>query len=564
VLDRLISGAGAWTDRADRVVRTLTSGRGPDVLGHRPGSIVIIILLIVVAIIFGLVAIEATDNPTPRELAPAEVATADDIGRRVYATIEGVIAESYVETYPDDDGDGVQDTDETGDAWFYFLVDDAGMGVTVRSTRTPDDIYRYTGTGVVVHDPDYVAVDVRQFGQLTGASGITLDPAYYIDAVTAPPDGSPQPLDLSTEMPAAGTLVTITGPYVGYLDVCSGDADGDGTCEEAEFDLIDAFIADPDTGRAITVVQEDHPSQELSSFTGMLRDESSSIAEAKSTRDLDFDALGITVSDQYLLDDQATPANGILSMAAAIGAALVAAILAIGLAGGYLVFRRSKRPLPSGARTLGPGDEIPVRVTGSVRREGGLLHLREAKARLVRFPLEAPAPAVPAPAEPPAEAPVEAEPAAPVVWASTSERSPADAAVTPAETDVAPEPPPVEPEPAPPDPTGWVPSWSSVIPQVEPAAEQPADRRSDVPTTLIVERVGKPEGVALGRGELKQVMSGRVMPFRGPRPALRVEAGTGILYLSFDSKEDRDRAAAELIAEAGLLIRDTGIAASPG
>ena len=85
-----------------------------------------------------------------------------------------------------------------------------------------------------------------------------------------------------------------------------------------------------------------------------------------------------------------------------------------------------------------------------------------------------------------------------------------------------------------------------------------------MPTTLILERLGKPEGVALGKGELKHLVSGRVMPFRGPRPALRVQAGTGTLLLSFDSKEARDRAAAELIGEAGLLIRDTGIAASPG
>ena len=54
------------------------------------------------------------------------------------------------------------------------------------------------------------------------------------------------------------------------------------------------------------------------------------------------------------------------------------------------------------------------------------------------------------------------------------------------------------------------------------------------------------------------------MPLRGPRPTLRIQAGTGTLRLSFDSKEARDRAASELIGEAGLLIRDTGIAASPG
>ena len=197
---------------------------------------------------------------------------------------------------------------------------------------------------------------------------------------------------------------------------------------------------------------------------------------------------------------------------------------------------------------MGPGDEIAVRVTGALRREGGLIHVREAKARLLRFRLESMIEPEPAPAEP---------------FATT-------------EPPVEPEAPMPEPEAAPPEPeapvpweppaTPAIPSWSSVV-AATPAAEADAEAsapRSDVPTTLIVERSGKPEGVALGKGELKQLASGRVMPFRGPRPALRVQAGTGTLLLSFDSKEARDRAAAELIGEAGLLIRDTGIAASPG
>ena len=546
MLDRLISGAGALTDRADRLVRALTSGRGPDVMGNRPGSVLVIVILIVGSVVFGLLALESTDNPTPRAIAPADVASADDIGRRVYATIEGVVANGYVETFSDDDEDGIQDADETGDAWYYFLVDESGSGVTVRSTRHPDDIYRYTATGVVVRDPEYVSVDAAQFARLEGSSGIELDDTFYLDASSEPP-GSPQPLDLTAEMPAPGTAVTITGPGVGWLDVCSGDADGDGECEQSEFDAIDAFIADPGSGRAITVLQaDDQPATAPVQFTGMLRDEAASIRDAKSTRDLEFDSLGITVSDRYLLDDQATPASAGLSLGLAILAGLLAAILAIGLVGGYLAFRRSKRPLPSGGRTMGPGDEIAVRLTGALRREGGLIHVREAKGRLLRFPLEPPAEPVapeasaeePPTLEPEASMPepeaASAEPEAPVPW---------EAPATPA-----------------------IPSWSSVVaatPAAEAASDAPAFR-SDVPTTLIVERFGKPEGVALGKGELKQLVSGRVMPFRGPRPALRVQAGTGTLLLSFDSKEARDRAAAELIGEAGLLIRDTGIAASPG
>ncbi len=42
------------------------------------------------------------------------------------------------------------------------------------------------------------------------------------------------------------------------------------------------------------------------------------------------------------------------------------------------------------------------------------------------------------------------------------------------------------------------------------------------------------------------------MPLRGPRPAIRIDAGTGPLVLSFDTDADRDRAAAELLDDAGL------------
>jgi hypothetical protein len=541
LLDRLISGAGALTDRADRLVRLFTSGRGPDLMANRPGSVIVIILLIGTAVVFGLLAIEATDNPTPRTLAPADVAATDDLGNRIFATVEGVLEENFVETYPDDDNDGVQDTDETGDAWYYFLIDDSGRGVTVRSERQPDDLYRYTATGVVVRDPAYVAVDVAEFPQLPGTEAYELDDTVYLDA-TANPGGEPQLLDLGGDMPADGTLVTITGPYFGYLDVCSGDADGDGQCEEAEFDLLDAFIGDPESGRAITVVNRDHPAQVPIAFTGMLRSDARSILEAKATQGLQFDDLGITVSDRYLLVDQASPANGGLSMAVAIAAGLLAAVLALGLVGGYLVFRKSKGQLPSGGRTLEAGESIPVRVTGSLRREDGLIHVREANAQLVRFPLEAAAPAEVAVPEPAPAPPVETD---------TGEPALADGVPPPSEAEASPPPVAWQPESPP-----AVLSWSSLAAEVQPP-RPPATAAlpADVPTTLLVERQGKPEGVALGKGELRQLMSGRVMRLRGPRPALRVVAGTGALLLSFDSKEERDRAARELIGESGLLIQ---------
>jgi hypothetical protein len=74
----------------------------------------------------------------------------------------------------------------------------------------------------------------------------------------------------------------------------------------------------------------------------------------------------------------------------------------------------------------------------------------------------------------------------------------------------------------------------------------------NAPSTLIVERRDRPEGVAVGAGELTDLTAGTVSPFRGPRPALRATAGTGRLLLSFDAVEERDRAAAALLHEAGL------------
>ena len=92
-------------------------------------------------------------------------------------------------------------------------------------------------------------------------------------------------------------------------------------------------------------------------------------------------------------------------------------------------------------------------------------------------------------------------------------------------------------------------------PASEPAAAGEPDPTVDEPpiaTTLIVERSDTPQGVAVGLGELERLSSGQVMTLRAPRPALRVVAGTGPLFLSFDSEAERDRAAAELLDETGL------------
>ena len=123
MLDRLISGAGAVTDTADRLVRAIGRGGGESLLGHRPGSLVVAAICAVLAGILLFAGIEATDNPTALTMTPSQVAKADDLGSRTYATISGFVAATYVETYTDDNGNGTQEAGETGESWYYFLID---------------------------------------------------------------------------------------------------------------------------------------------------------------------------------------------------------------------------------------------------------------------------------------------------------------------------------------------------------------------------------------------------------------------------------------------------------
>ena len=88
----------------------------------------------------------------------------------------------------------------------------------------------------------------------------------------------------------------------------------------------------------------------------------------------------------------------------------VGAIILAGLAGGYLIYRRSGAALPAPARTLEPGDRLPLRVTGMVRTPTGLEHLREAPGDLVRFGLGR---RVAQPGESPSDVPAPTTPATP-------------------------------------------------------------------------------------------------------------------------------------------------------
>jgi hypothetical protein len=492
MFDRLIAGAGAVTDLADRAVRAVLRAAGSRIGDTRPGSVALAAILLLASGGLVLVGWESLTAGGLRTMGAGDVPDDDSLGGRIHATVEGGLSSSYVETYRDTDGDGTQDEGETVQDWGYWMVDPATRnGVTVVSIGAPWEVFTATYSGEVVTDRAYVR-ETPFIGDELAERGVTLDPDHVIDARVP---GTPTVHVLGDALPADGAVVTLAGSRtVGYATSCTVDVDGDGQCSEDEVDAFDVAIFDRATGVGILVVTDEDPDLLPVSYTGILRRDPSTVSELANAPGPTLEDFGITVSPTYVLDVGATPADPGASLFLALLAGLAGVVILAGLAGGYVGFRKTGAR-PAGASTMLPEASIPVRLTGIVRSPVGDTHVRDVPAILRRF--ETSASAVP---------------------------ESADAA---------------------------------------PAAPESAD---DIPidSTLIVERVGRPEGVALGMGELQKLSVGSATTFRGSRPAIRATAGTGPLILSFDDAATRDLAAAELVGEAGLdLATPTGPDAAP-
>ena len=506
MLDRLISGAGAVTDGADRSVRSLTSGSRSGFSTTRPGSVLVAGLLVVLAGILALAGLEATDPQTPVPLEPSAVSRATDLRDRTYATVRGSISSAYVETFEDTNGNGIEDSGENSIAWYYWLVDPSvRAGITVRSTRPPDAVFQFRASGLLIGEPGHPREAYPAYAAEASRAGLTIAPGVVLDTTSDAQAGVGSPLDLAGPLPATGTVVEASGSRLGsYIGVCRHDPDLSRSCDPDEEDLFEVLVFDRVSRHAIRVFVAELPEfTSDATVTGMLRREERAVDSAMTTAGRDLRDLGLVVSDRYILDDGAAAGTATLAFALAGFSAVLAGIILIGLAGGYLIYRRSGARLPLPATTMGPGERLPLRMTGLVRTSTGLEHVREVPGELVRFVL--------------------GRPAVPPEGASPERPGPPE--------------PPEGPE--------------ALGPPDDPETSEPPGA-SDLATTLLVERVGKPHGVALGLGELERVSAGDVMALAGPRPAARVVAGTGPLVLSFDTEAERDRAVAELLDETGL------------
>ena len=391
MLDRLISGAGAVTDAADRAVRLLVGGWRGGFAMTRPGSIVVAGLLLVLAGILVAAGLEVTAPTTPVPLDPAGVATARDLGDRTYSTMTGSLSTTWIETYDDANANGIEDGDETGDAWFYWLVDPVGRrGVTVRSERSPAEIFTYRGRGIVIADPKDRTEEYGLFDDEIAASGHhrgSRGGARYDDRRRgARPGGAGRAVPGVRDRRRAERCADRQLPRGVQRRLGSERP----LRRRRPGPLRDRGLRPGDPAR--------HPGARAAAAGIQRRDRDRAPATRRAGGGRRADEPGFRFHGARSRRSRTATCSTRSCRRAARRwrtsspscVSALAGMILVGLAGGYLIYRRSGAALPAPGTTLGPGERLPLRVTGILRTPTGREHVREVPGELVRFVLGRP------------------------------------------------------------------------------------------------------------------------------------------------------------------------------
>ncbi len=241
---------------------------------------------------------------------------------------------------------------------FFYLARDPenpDRGLLVRSPQ--NDLFFRTRVieAALVEDPDLVADALARFGSLPG--GLDIDQSRYLDETGAGvPEEAVAPSDVrGLEAGAEGSVAgRVVSP--GSFTLCERDGECDGTDDSYLY-----LFADAAGGSAI-LLRSPHPPDALPvRLQGLF---------ARDTYDLG----PVLASDWFAGIDAEVPTNRAFSSGSqppitvpaswvptVIWGALAALLLA-SLLVGYPVFARAPSPAPR--RTLGPGDEVAVLISG--------------------------------------------------------------------------------------------------------------------------------------------------------------------------------------------------------
>jgi len=146
LIDRVLAAFGTLSHGLNRAVARPLPGRLGMLARRWPVGVTIIVVVLVVSIARLWMA-----------AAPHVVATAIDLHQPDYAgpdgrmaTVSGVLADSYVETFADRNFDHIKQEGEDGVSWLYFLgTEDHRAGVIVSSRTPPDRMYASGGRATI-------------------------------------------------------------------------------------------------------------------------------------------------------------------------------------------------------------------------------------------------------------------------------------------------------------------------------------------------------------------------------------------------------------------------------
>ena len=295
MLDRLISGAGAVTDAADRSVRLLASGSSRGIGTTRPGSVVVAAILLVA----GEPARARRPRGDRRAVRPRR--STRPMSRSLATSGTGRMPRSAAPCMPPRSRRMTTSTatasrmptrtSTRGTTGSSTAADRSG--VTVRSKRPPSELFTFSARGYVLSgEPRFLTSDRSDLEAEAKAAGLTYDSKIVIDTVRRAP-ATAKPFDLAGRDPGrVPTRSSCRDRGWAHGSGCAPDREPTTTSaippRRTRYEIL---VFEPVSRHAVRVLVAELPEFSDATITGLLRREERAVDDARNIVGLDFDEL---------------------------------------------------------------------------------------------------------------------------------------------------------------------------------------------------------------------------------------------------------------------------------